>query len=509
MDRFPIDDPGKNELILRNALEFIGAVRAGISWERFCMYAIRFSDAYISMLSGTDEARKFMSLTGIGREYIEKNVGAIFARLHFNRENDHYLTLALPRSASDAQIHKRWKELMLLYHPDKNSGEDAATCAKRINEAYSILKNPRKRMEYDRKTAKTIESYFTSQRSKGVQSRRFRRHLFISPRIRKMVPNLIIALSVALSCVVLLIIFFKNRTEVYTYHASVLPQETRHNAGDNLGMSDFGKKDTEERQGSNNAAFPHGGVPGQDNKKPASPPAERSLGERDTTVTNLKMLDPFGFRSKPADIATTTALPRYVIQEKTVVDTRADTVHKTPDEHREILGLNTQRQAMPSERDTKKDISLTSPQKNPSPEQREVSREMASVPPPMPASGEYRPDLETEIFLFLAQYIIAYEEGNISRFMDLFAKSAIENNKLQYADIRRFYGKNFEGNRYTYTLRNVRIRKSEEPVIVSGDYSISKLAEGDKGPKTEGTIRWTLSKEQGSLKIVRIEYERR
>jgi hypothetical protein len=55
----------------------------------------------------------------------------------------------------------------------------------------------------------------------------------------------------------------------------------------------------------------------------------------------------------------------------------------------------------------------------------------------------------------------------------------------------------------------VRIRKSEEPVVVSGDYSISKGTEGDKGIKTEGTIRWNLSKENGNLKIMRVDYERR
>src|SRR5512143_4124774 len=110
MDRFTIDDPDKKQIIFKNALEFIGAVRAGISWERFCVYAVQFSDVFISMLNSSEEALSFLSLRDISTEYVQENVRAILKRLHLNGNNDHYLTLALPRSASDAQIHKRWKE---------------------------------------------------------------------------------------------------------------------------------------------------------------------------------------------------------------------------------------------------------------------------------------------------------------------------------------------------------------------------------------------------------------
>ena len=508
MDRFPIDDPDKNQVVFKNALEFIGAVRAGISWERFCVYAVRFSDALIRMLNGTDEARKFLSLRGISTEYVQENVRAVFTRLHLNRDNDHYLTLALPHKASDAQIHKRWKELMLIYHPDRNSSADAASCAKRINEAYSILKDPGKKLEYDRKTARTVESHFTSRRSNVIHSNRFGGRLFISPEVRRMVPKIIITSSMALSCVILLIIFLKNRPELYTYHASVLPQENRQYNGKDHGTPDPGKKESDKKEENSIAGLQPAEVPGQDINRSASAPPEKSRKELDTSVANSRSLYPYGSRPKSAD-TTQSTLPPQAAQENSMPDTRAGSVRKTPAEHTEVSPVETTRQIEPPDQNTKKDLPLLSPQKKPFLEQKGASGEMASISPLVSASGENRPDLETEVFLFLAQYIVAYEEGDILRFMDLFSKSAIENNNLHYTDIKRFYTKNFEGGRYNYTLRNVRIRKSEEPVVVSGDYSISKGTEGDKGIKTEGTIRWNLSKENGNLRIMRVDYERR
>jgi curved DNA-binding protein CbpA len=512
MDRFPGDDPHKDQVIFKNALEFIGAVRAGISWERFCMYAVRFSDALISMLNGTNDAQRFLSSRGISTEYVQENVGAVFTRLHLNRDHDHYLTLALPRYASDAQIHRRWKELMRIYHPDRNSNADAALCAKRINEAYSVLKNPRQRTEYDRKTARAVESHFTSRRTNVIhphKSNKSGRRLFISPELRRMVPKLIIASSLVLSCVVLLIIFFKNRPAVYTYQASVLPQQDRQYDGKDHLMTDSAKEESAEGEEKKIAGVQTALVPGQDANRPVGAPSERSRKGMESGVTNPETLYPYGSRPRPADITTQSTLPSQPAQDRPMADTRAGLVQKTPAEHAEVSPLTTTRLIEPPEQNTKKESPLPSPQKRPSLEQKGTAAEMASVTPSASASGENRPDLETEVFLFLAQYIVAYEEGDITRFMDLFSKSAVENNNLQYADIKKFYAKNFEGGRYNYTLRNVRVRKSEEPLIVSGEYSISRVTDGDKGIKTVGTIRWGLSRENGNLKIVRIDYERK
>ncbi|CAE7247140.1 dnaJ [Symbiodinium natans] len=65
---------------------------------------------------------------------------------------DHYAVLGVPRTASEAEIAKAYRSLALRYHPDKNQSKvkDAEVGFKRISEAYSVLRDPQKRAEYDR-----------------------------------------------------------------------------------------------------------------------------------------------------------------------------------------------------------------------------------------------------------------------------------------------------------------------------------------------------------------------
>lgn len=137
-----------------------------------------------------------------------------------------------------------------------------------------------------------------------------------------------------------------------------------------------------------------------------------------------------------------------------------------------------------------------------------ASEETPNILPALRATGENHPDLETEVSLFLSKYTSAYEEGDIWRFINLFSNYAIENNSLHYADIRKYYASNFEGNRYNYTLENVRIEKREDSIIVRGNYGIRKITDDDKATRAQGIIQWTLTREEGILKILRIDYEK-
>lgn len=63
---------------------------------------------------------------------------------------DYYSILEVPRTASDAEIKKAYRQMALKYHPDKNQGnKEAEEKFKRIAEAYSILGDEEKRKKYD------------------------------------------------------------------------------------------------------------------------------------------------------------------------------------------------------------------------------------------------------------------------------------------------------------------------------------------------------------------------
>jgi curved DNA-binding protein len=63
---------------------------------------------------------------------------------------DYYKILGVPKSASQAEIKKKFRKLAVKYHPDKNEGDESAEQQfKEVNEAYEVLGDAEKRRRYD------------------------------------------------------------------------------------------------------------------------------------------------------------------------------------------------------------------------------------------------------------------------------------------------------------------------------------------------------------------------
>src|ERR1700756_1753329 len=63
---------------------------------------------------------------------------------------DYYDTLKVDRKASPDEIRKSYRRLARKYHPDLNPGDKAAEDRfKKLQEAYDVLSDPKKRQMYD------------------------------------------------------------------------------------------------------------------------------------------------------------------------------------------------------------------------------------------------------------------------------------------------------------------------------------------------------------------------
>ena len=61
---------------------------------------------------------------------------------------DYYEILGVPKTATEDEIKRAYRKLAHQYHPDKNGGDDKKF--KEINEAYQVLGNKEKKVQYDR-----------------------------------------------------------------------------------------------------------------------------------------------------------------------------------------------------------------------------------------------------------------------------------------------------------------------------------------------------------------------
>ena len=484
---------------LKKALEVIGLSYKGAVPEILYAQAIHCFEGLMDISRDTDAVRDFARRHELDIKYLVDGANFVISKMHFNPEENFYVTLGLPRNTTPEELRQRWKKLMLLYHPDKQIDDEewVSERAKKVNEAYSTLKDDVKRSAYDRKlTEAPLNSRFPSppeQQPAGTRHARPSR-LFSQRRrssfqeassrdwFRKYLPKAMIGIYAFAAAVFLLYIYEQNRSSTLESellaHKPLQPQLA-----------------AQEQEPA--AAPPAGAAAPQAEKVivPSVLPVERHSSLVETGRTGAEKAAASKDISKPAS---SDVMPAPQKEKKGTIFTSLFASSQA---------RNVQEQKPEPEQ---------SPIKQSSPEPQRPPVLQEALPPVIreaKAEQPHTPKTEgitkEEIDEFMQQYIKAYTHSDLEGFMALFSHSAVENNTMGYQDIRNAYRETFREKINDYRIQNMDIRTDGQKATVSGIYIVNRyISIEGRWVKHTGRITWRLARENSQLKIVSTNYDK-
>jgi len=125
------------------------------------------------------------------------------------------------------------------------------------------------------------------------------------------------------------------------------------------------------------------------------------------------------------------------------------------------------------------------------------------------ASAPLMPVLsETEVRYLINKYIDHFKALDHAGVMSLFSKDAVENRMLPYNDIAGSYAQMFSvTSQFIYHLKLDTVETYTKSARASGQYEIIQtLKKSNEMRIYSGKIQWEIVPENGSLKIIRLNY---
>jgi len=494
---------------LKQALAVIGLSYKGAAPEVLFARAIHCFEGLMDISCDTDAVRDFARRHELDIKYLVDGANFVISKMHFNPEENFYVTLGLPMHATPEEIRQRWKKLMLLYHPDRQTGDEewVSERAKKVNEAYSTLKDDARRSEYDRRlhegqqknrqtsyAQQYTEGPYRSRPSKNFPPRRRRTYRDASAldQFRKYLPKAMIGIYVLAAAFFLLYIYQQNRSstlEAELFARRPLPQQ----------MTAEEPQAPDAERAAVPAPVEHAG--------PAAASQEQKIivtsalpAEKSSPLVAAGSIGPDRTAPSPKETGNhqaAAAVPEPRTEDRTVVPAAAPSPEPAAavQEKKPGPAQQTAVQASPEPQRS------PARQEQPSPAKVEAG---AKQPVPLKAAGITREEVDA----FMQRYMRAYTQSDLEGFMALFSSAAVENNTRGYQEIRSAYRETFREKISDYRIQNMDIRTDGQKATVSGTYSMNRYrsAEG-RWVRHSGRITWRLALENSQLKIVSTNYD--
>ena len=337
---------------------------------------------------------------------------------------DYYKILGVEEEASEEEIRQRWIELTQKDQPDLRKGLGGEERIKEIEEAYQVLGNGSKRMEYD------LERDLKRSILKKIHP----------PKDRIFRPQrLFLPISVFIVLIILGSFFFLRRAQIPPHDSVTAPIST-------ISPKVRDERDTFEKE-----------------REIISPPPLSLARERGVKT-----------EEKPS--------------------MKSHSKSETPIRIEKVVPQETDKTSL---QESPKIVTQA-----PKPEMPVKDEKPVFLPPPSFAK-------EGDIREFFSNYVDRYIYKDIDGFLSFFSPKAIQNQKEGFDEIRNIYINFFrQSEELLNQLEGIKIEIYENGAEVKARYQVDQTLKKGKTMKVwKGHIRWILTKEEGALKILSIDYQ--
>ena len=395
---------------------------------------------------------------------------------------------------------------MLLYHPDKQIGNEewVSERAKKVNEAYTALKDETKRAEYDlRLTEQMLSRKFPSAPSQATAYHRRPARNFSRQRssessagwnsMRHYMPKILIALYVLIALIVLGFIYIQNRSAHLEAELAPSPAKPEMSERTETAAAVVPNPPAVEEPASTIVPA----IPAGPKKDPVQVPQKAK-----NTTTAISPMQAIKSWFQPKD-------PKQA-QEKVKTETRDGSqaaVEKRENRVQDNAGLL----AVPLKPSYTEQIRREDPPQQHAEPQKvpaEPIRSLQEIKPQAAAQPKTEQITKEEVEEFMQRYVRAYTQNDLNTFMSLFSRSAVENNTLTLNQIRSAYKETFSEKINHYRIINMDIKTDGQTATVSGVYTINRyISAEDRWIRYSGKIVWKLIRENSQLRIISTNYD--
>ncbi len=421
----------------------------------------------------------------LSESYIREQANSLFSYLYPKPpDKDYYKIMGVSSAATKEEIRKNWTKLMKDNHPDL-VGDAGLDASRKINEAYSVLRDDKQKDEYDSKRLPLLPVNVEISHSNSFAG--------LKKAALVMLPVLfIVAAYFVFSSK-------EQRTELANFQSTnldkneILADSKLVDANSKIleqieNIEPKKKNIVKSPKNSNQIAVDNNSIENE-------PSGNKEIVKTDGKEIEYKFETAEDVEKKVAEDTT-----KNIIAAKKDLKTASET-NIVPTVKSEKLKIEKVSQEVKKAKNSAASKNIIKENKKDA-----LVKEVIQSPPQVSKVIKVEPSNST-LFRFISDYVTAYKDMDVDRIKSLFLVNAMENG-MPISKAIEGYSKNFNANsiiKYDVKVNKTSIKNSEG--YIDSDFNIVfKKLSNDQVKTSSGSIKWNLLWNETNWKIKDINY---